>query len=508
MLAYILAIAVFSGSLALFAAAFLYQEVHKKDDFILSGLGLFYGLVLWVCAGRITGAVLLGQTAAITLLGWFTWETLKLRKAIANPQSTAEIANFSLRKWTQRKLAQSRKPPIPKKPPIKTEASLVTEETKPQVEEKAAVAADQVSQSAETLDNSVAEIENLVSEKAETLETTPEVIADDRAEVPLKTDIVPGETLETTPEVILEPVVETQETSGIFPTETLETTKEAISEAVSETKATLESAADDLEDSFDDLPTPKQITEKAKDSIEQTTEKIKSVGITKSKKPSFFAGLISSLKSLGKKKSPPQKPQVSKPVREEVTKTPVSEKLPDLPVLEVVETRSPTLAVKVQESESQTVETNLAEATDLPTQEFALNAVTKLQEIDEKTFENPEGDIIKEGDSTSDQEKNQDSDVVLVVEEVKEVLPKADELDIVESESDLEMKPVLVPETKTDAPETNLDLEEETQANNQNTPEIQSITVEISDYPPTQGTKTIEIELTLTENPSEKDKDD
>jgi len=82
MLAYILAIAVAVSSLALYLAAFFLPEVHRKNDFIWSGVGLFYALVLWVCAGRITGGVLLGQVASVALLGWLGWETLTLRRSL------------------------------------------------------------------------------------------------------------------------------------------------------------------------------------------------------------------------------------------------------------------------------------------------------------------------------------------------------------------------------------------------------------------------------------------
>lgn len=80
MLAYILAIAVGLGSFALYMAAFFFPEVHRKSDFVWSGVGLFYALVLWACAGRITGAVLLGQVASVSLLVWFGWEALVLRR--------------------------------------------------------------------------------------------------------------------------------------------------------------------------------------------------------------------------------------------------------------------------------------------------------------------------------------------------------------------------------------------------------------------------------------------
>ena len=83
MLAYLLALVVGLSSFGLYIAAFFFPEVHRKNDFIWSGLGLFYALVLWVCAGRITGGVLLGQAASVTLLSWLGWQMLTLRRQIA-----------------------------------------------------------------------------------------------------------------------------------------------------------------------------------------------------------------------------------------------------------------------------------------------------------------------------------------------------------------------------------------------------------------------------------------
>jgi hypothetical protein len=103
MLVYILAIAIAIGSLGLYLAAFLFPDLHRKDDFLWSGVGLFYALVLWVCAGRITGGVLLGQTASVLLLGWFGWQTMIYRKAIARPDQQAEILKFSLLDWLEAK---------------------------------------------------------------------------------------------------------------------------------------------------------------------------------------------------------------------------------------------------------------------------------------------------------------------------------------------------------------------------------------------------------------------
>ncbi len=79
MLTYALALVVGLASLGLYATTFALPEVSRKNDLIWSGVGLFYALVLWVCAGRITGGVLLGQLASSALIGWFGWQTMEAR---------------------------------------------------------------------------------------------------------------------------------------------------------------------------------------------------------------------------------------------------------------------------------------------------------------------------------------------------------------------------------------------------------------------------------------------
>jgi len=91
MLAYVLALAVGLGSFALYMAAFFFPEVHRKNDFVWSGVGLFYALVLWVCAGRITGGLLLGQVASVALLGWSISQTLQLRRQVTPAQQQTEL---------------------------------------------------------------------------------------------------------------------------------------------------------------------------------------------------------------------------------------------------------------------------------------------------------------------------------------------------------------------------------------------------------------------------------
>jgi len=79
MLVYLLAIASGSGSLALFLTAFFLPEIHKKGDFLWSGLGLFYALVLWITASKIGGGLLLGETAGVAVLVWAILQILQTR---------------------------------------------------------------------------------------------------------------------------------------------------------------------------------------------------------------------------------------------------------------------------------------------------------------------------------------------------------------------------------------------------------------------------------------------
>ncbi|MEA5593783.1 Ycf66 family protein [Rivularia sp. UHCC 0363] len=100
---HILALIVGFGSLAIYLTAFFFPEVHRKNDFILSGVGLFYALVLWVFAPRIGGWFFLGQLAAVALLIWFGWQTFSLRRQITpamqqTPLPTTDVvkSNISL----------------------------------------------------------------------------------------------------------------------------------------------------------------------------------------------------------------------------------------------------------------------------------------------------------------------------------------------------------------------------------------------------------------------------
>ena len=106
MLAYILALAVGLGSFALYMAAFFFPEVHRKNDFLWSGVGLFYALVLWCCAGQITGAVLLSQVACVALLGWLGWQMLRLRRSLTPTDLQTPVSVESLTESTTQTFAQ------------------------------------------------------------------------------------------------------------------------------------------------------------------------------------------------------------------------------------------------------------------------------------------------------------------------------------------------------------------------------------------------------------------
>lgn len=89
MLTYLLALVVALGSFGLYMSAFFYPNIYRKGDLTLAGVGLFYALVLWICADRITGAVLLGQIASVSLIGWFGYQALTAR--LGYTPSTAEL---------------------------------------------------------------------------------------------------------------------------------------------------------------------------------------------------------------------------------------------------------------------------------------------------------------------------------------------------------------------------------------------------------------------------------
>jgi len=138
MLAYILALAVAIGSLGIYLAAFFFPEIGRKNDIYWSGLGLFYALVLWVCAKQITGGLLLGQVAGVVLLGWYAFQTLQLRRQLTpQQQQTAVPSAAQVKSNVQEQVAKIS--PLQKLTQFGKKAARTTTAAKEQLETKSDV---------------------------------------------------------------------------------------------------------------------------------------------------------------------------------------------------------------------------------------------------------------------------------------------------------------------------------------------------------------------------------
>ncbi|MEM9770919.1 MAG: Ycf66 family protein [Cyanobacteria bacterium P01_D01_bin.73] len=83
MLAKILAILVALGSVGWYGLAWTLPTLSRRYDVVWAGMGLFYGLVLWVCAGQVVGAIALGQLAILGLVTALGYQVLQLRDGVA-----------------------------------------------------------------------------------------------------------------------------------------------------------------------------------------------------------------------------------------------------------------------------------------------------------------------------------------------------------------------------------------------------------------------------------------
>ncbi len=79
MLTYLLAFAVAIASIGLYAMTFFLPAFKRERDLIWSGVGLFYALVLWICAEQVRGGLLLGQIASVAMIGWLGWQAFGAR---------------------------------------------------------------------------------------------------------------------------------------------------------------------------------------------------------------------------------------------------------------------------------------------------------------------------------------------------------------------------------------------------------------------------------------------
>ncbi|MFM6513942.1 MAG: Ycf66 family protein [Microcystis panniformis] len=222
MLPYILAVVVGLSSLYLLTTAFIAPDRHRQDDFLWSAVGLFYALVLWLCAGRITGAILLGQAAAAILFIAFAWQTLKLRQALFYPDKPVKL--FTIVGWLGNRLGKVTPSQSPK---TKAKPEKVAAKVKETVKETVAPVVEKAAAIGETIPESVTEI----GEKAEEIIDDGETFDDfdDFDDFDLATEeIKPSENAPEIPPT--EPVTTVEvETIAVSETVIIEVTEEDLS---------------------------------------------------------------------------------------------------------------------------------------------------------------------------------------------------------------------------------------------------------------------------------------
>ncbi|MGF1603950.1 MAG: Ycf66 family protein [Thermosynechococcaceae cyanobacterium] len=82
MLTYVLVWMISLGSLGLYLIAYLFPEIHRKNDLIWGGVGLFYGLILAANAKTMPGGLLVGQIASVSLIFWLGQQMLSQRQLL------------------------------------------------------------------------------------------------------------------------------------------------------------------------------------------------------------------------------------------------------------------------------------------------------------------------------------------------------------------------------------------------------------------------------------------
>lgn len=104
---YILVWIISLGSLGLYLMAYLFPEVHRKNDFIWGGVGLFYALILLAYAKTMPGGLLIGQIASVSLIVWLGQQTLRQRQLLTpedaprpEPGSVSDrLRGLTIRAW-------------------------------------------------------------------------------------------------------------------------------------------------------------------------------------------------------------------------------------------------------------------------------------------------------------------------------------------------------------------------------------------------------------------------
>jgi Ycf66 protein N-terminus len=254
MLAYILALAVAIGSLGIYLAAFFFPEIGRKNDIYWSGVGLFYALVLWVCAKQITGGLLLGQVAGVVLLGWFALQTLQLRRQLT-PQQQQTVVPSAAQVTSNVREQAAKISPLQRLSQLGKKASSSATAAKEQLQTKSNVK--EAPTPPEPTPN-VEIIDNRTSPTPETAESvsTPEVKIAPEVEV-----IAPVESVESTDLV----GAETQANSEPMADATIETTQPEVA-----TTAEIESSSEQVPELHRPDPPSPELVEAA---IEDAEEK-------------------------------------------------------------------------------------------------------------------------------------------------------------------------------------------------------------------------------------------
>lgn len=442
MLAYLLAIAVGLGSFALYMAAFFFPEVHRKDDFLWSGVGLFYALVLWVCAGRITGGVLLGQVAGVSLLGWFLWETVVLRRAISRPEERTEVLEgLSVTELIANQLDKIsslwRKKPKPK-PQVKT------------------------------------------SETATTIPPEVETAVEATLETPIEQEKEQFSTAEAETVILENPVGENLKESSAVEVETAtqSTLETPVEEEIEESS---EDEMDTVIERFVPTPVDKE-TEKNLSNETQTTPEFivpPQAKATTQKKKGFFGQLIGKISSPFRKQKTEAK-TTKEPVVASLSNVDLEKTSNDAEIF--VEEILPNLEDVATEVEKETVAVNVSPTTETPINE---TETEKIPEVELEETVAPRESEIPQVQTNS----------TIEIEVTKIAIKATSETDLEELAAELEteidrVEVALHEEEEEEETEATIDTEDET--------ELAEFVSELEAEPETDKTDTIEVEIITT----------
>ncbi|MEM9244971.1 MAG: Ycf66 family protein [Cyanobacteria bacterium P01_F01_bin.153] len=178
-----LAVLVALGSVGWYGLAWMFPALSRRYDVVLAGAGLFYGLVLWVCAGKVTGAIALGQLAILGLLGALGYQVLQLRggateEMAALPQGAGVMALVGA---VRSRVTGLKAAPLQLKLTGSAEEGTETEKEKQKTRE-AIAAPDTEAQSTETKATETAETPELQAD----VDVTPTKTAKSKAAKPKK----------------------------------------------------------------------------------------------------------------------------------------------------------------------------------------------------------------------------------------------------------------------------------------------------------------------------------